>query len=72
MWGGIKDIRALLRDLAARERNELDNGMVSEDHVSLADQAVYAAREGQRRQLYFNAPRTRFRCLLRQIFARWQ
>ena len=45
MWGGIKDIRALLRDLAARERNELDNGMVSEDHVSLADQAIYAARE---------------------------
>jgi Na+/proline symporter len=46
MWGGIKDIRALLRDLAARERNELDNGMVSADHVSLADQAVYAARAG--------------------------
>ena len=45
MWGGIKDIRALLRDLAARERNALDNGMVSDDHVSLADQALYAARE---------------------------
>jgi Na+/proline symporter len=45
MWGGIKDIRALLRDLAARERDALDNGMVSEDHVSLAEQAIYAARE---------------------------
>ena len=30
---------------SVRERNELDNGMVSEDHVSLADQAIYAARE---------------------------
>jgi hypothetical protein len=38
MWGGIKDIRALLRDLETRERDALDNGMV-EGHVSLADRA---------------------------------
>ena len=28
MWGGIKDIKALLRDLETRKRDALDNGMV--------------------------------------------
>ncbi len=36
MWGGIKDTRALFRDLAARVDNRLDNGMVA-DGVALAD-----------------------------------
>ena len=38
MWGGIKDIRALLRDLEVRERDALDNGMV-EGNMSLVDRA---------------------------------
>ena len=42
MWGGIRDIRALFRDLEARKRDALDNGMV-EGHVSLADKAAFAS-----------------------------
>ena len=44
MWGGVKDIRALLRDLEARKRDALDNGMV-EGHVSIVDRAAYAGKE---------------------------
>ncbi len=36
LWGGIKDIRSLFRDLRDRVNNPLDNGMV-EGHVSLSD-----------------------------------
>ena len=35
-WGTVRDLRHLFRDLAARKRNDLDNGMV-EGHVSLDD-----------------------------------
>ena len=35
-WGTVRDLRDLFRDLAARKRDDLDNGMV-EGHVSLAD-----------------------------------
>ena len=45
-WGSIKDILRLFRDLEARSRDVLDNGMV-EGHVSLADQADFAAKEGK-------------------------
>lgn len=39
-WGGLIDVRKLLRDLAARTDDPLDNGMV-EGHVSLADKAAF-------------------------------
>jgi solute:Na+ symporter, SSS family len=45
--GGIIDIRALFRDLAARNDNPLDNGMV-EGHVSLVDKAAFEARTGRK------------------------
>ena len=35
-WGTVRDLGRLFRDLSARKRNDLDNGMV-EGHVSLAD-----------------------------------
>ena len=42
--GGLIDLRRLFKDLAARVDNPLDNGQV-EGEVSLADQAVFSARE---------------------------
>lgn len=44
MWGGIKDLRRLFRDLETRQRDDLDNGQV-EGNVSIADTAVFAERE---------------------------
>lgn len=44
LWGGIRDMKALFRDLDARKRNALDNGMV-EGNVSLADREIFARRE---------------------------
>ncbi|WP_309386244.1 sodium:solute symporter family transporter [Cerasicoccus frondis] len=41
-FGGIIDIRRLFRDLAAREDNPLDNGMV-DGHVSLVDKEAFDA-----------------------------
>ena len=43
-WGTSRDIRRLFRDLEARTRDALDNGMV-EGHVSLVDKAAFAERE---------------------------
>ncbi|WP_309400254.1 sodium:solute symporter family transporter [Cerasicoccus maritimus] len=43
LTGGIIDLRALFRDLAAREDNPLDNGMV-EGHVSLVDREAFKAK----------------------------
>ena len=40
LWGGVKDTRALMRDLAARVANPLDNGQV-EGHVSMVDRARF-------------------------------
>ncbi len=37
------DIRRLFRDLEARKRDALDNGMV-DGHVSLADKAAFAEK----------------------------
>lgn len=48
MWGGIVDLRRLFRDLASRESNALDNGMV-EGNVALSDVAVFKAREEEAR-----------------------
>jgi SSS family solute:Na+ symporter len=45
--GGIVDLRALFKDLAARTDNPLDNGMV-EGHVSVVDQAAFEARTGEK------------------------
>jgi solute:Na+ symporter, SSS family len=45
--GGIIDLRALFRDLAARSDDPLDNGMV-EGHVSLVDKAAFEARTGRK------------------------
>jgi SSS family solute:Na+ symporter len=45
--GGVIDLRALFRDLAARSDNPLDNGQV-EGHVSLVDKAKFEARTGQK------------------------
>ena len=41
--GSILDIRRLFRDLEARKRDALDNGMV-DGHVSLADKAAFAEK----------------------------
>ncbi len=46
-WGTILDLRRLFRDLEARKRDDLDNGMV-EGHVSLSDRAAFAARDARR------------------------
>ena len=46
MWGGIRDLFHLFRDLSNRTSNELDNGMVEGD-VSLADVAVFEQREAE-------------------------
>ncbi len=50
MIGGIVDLRRMLRDLAARTDNPLDDGRV-EGHVSLADIKEFKMREesGKRR-----------------------
>lgn len=45
--GGIRDIRRLLHDLATREDNPLDNGVV-EGNISLADAALFAEKEKQK------------------------
>ncbi len=45
--GGVIDLRALFRDLAARSDNPLDNGVV-EGHVSIVDKAKFEARTGQK------------------------
>ncbi len=42
--GSVMDIRRLFRDLEARKRDSLDNGMV-DGQVSLSDKAVFAAKE---------------------------
>ena len=42
-WCTSRDIRRLFRDLEARTRDALDNGMV-EGQVSLADKAAFAAK----------------------------
>lgn len=41
---GIRDLRQMYRDLAARKENELDNGQV-DGHVSLADKVQLEAEE---------------------------
>ncbi|MGE9297232.1 MAG: sodium:solute symporter family protein [Puniceicoccales bacterium] len=41
--GGVIDLRQLFKDLAAREDNPLDNGMV-EGHVSLVDREAFQKR----------------------------
>ena len=46
MWGGIRDLFHLFRDLSNRTSNELDNGMVEGD-VSMADVAVFEQREAE-------------------------
>ena len=46
-WGGIRDLRALFRDLRLRaDRSELDNGSVI-GHVSAADCLRFAERSGE-------------------------
>jgi solute:Na+ symporter, SSS family len=45
--GGVIDLRALFRDLAARIDNPLDDGRV-EGHVSVVDKAAFEARTGQK------------------------
>ena len=45
-FGSIHDLRRLFRDLEARSRDPLDNGMV-EGHVSLADKAAFDAVDSQ-------------------------
>ena len=46
--GGIKDMRCLFHDLSTRKDDPLDNGVV-EGHVSIADAAVFAAKEKQQK-----------------------
>jgi SSS family solute:Na+ symporter len=45
--GGVIDLRALFRDLAARSDNPLDNGVV-EGHVSIVDKAAFEARTARK------------------------
>ena len=44
--GGVRDMRQMFRDLAARKRDALDNGMV-EGHVSISDKADFDRREAE-------------------------
>jgi len=48
--GGIIDMRKLFRDLAARNDDPLDNGMV-EGHVSLADKEAFEAAAQERKEV---------------------